>query len=207
MALPINSSRNFNQSGIEGWHTRMLLLNSGYTSATGTDTYLFNEYAQGQGKGTFTKGNNTFPPGYWVESEGRVVRVKGSFLFSCDGTTDPFNIATIFSDIGSTYTFTAQQNDNNNHQFASGQNKTNVPVFFEFNLCHSQTGYFTWAGYYKYEFENYSTGGDNTTKAFVPVVKTNTAWGGNLVTDTTKIEVLITAGNLLLQYITIEELG
>lgn len=209
MANVITNPTTFNQSAEPGWYTRMLFSNCGSTDSGqyANPLSLFEYYKEGASGGLYSKGNNIFPAGYWVGTEGRVIRLKGCFLFSGQYNLY-FDVKTMFSDIGTLYPFVAYPNDNNHHYFANEQTKNDVPVFFEFNLIHGQSGYFTWTGYYKYEFLDYDNGGANKVKAFVPVVKQSTAFQTG-VWDTTEtfVEIQVSQGYVQLQYMTMEEIG
>jgi hypothetical protein len=191
----ITSSPTFNRDNIKGWYTRLIFSQTMMETIDIGGTNYFEVVSTAN-----CKGGGVLPPNYW--SEGRILRIKGTFLYS-SASAVRLNIRTGIND-GSNQIY-ANQNNGNDHDFANGGTLDNVPVNFEINIIYSNANYFTVEGYYQYEYGSYSTGGPNINVVHVPI----TPQSGNVVdvNSETKIYLIIGPEAVNMIYLTIEELG
>lgn len=120
-------------------------------------------------------GDAIFPAEYW--KSGKTIRLKG--MFWATSTEEQYlNMRIGMWESSPTKTVFSIQDDGNNHIFAKGQARANVPVFFEITLqCinpDDNMGNTFWitSGHYQYEYTNYSSGGTNQSDVFVPIHNT-----------------------------------
>lgn len=200
MPAEIINTQTFNRSKNYGWYTRLLYsyvdADLAYIDAS---TNFFGAVNSDYARGTWQ-----LPAGYWSKAEGRILRIQGCFLYSGDNTN--LNITAIIKDSNGSQVYSAQ-NRNNDHQFATGENHSDVPVFFELELSHGYGQYFDWSGYYQYEFGNYNSSGDNTAVVLVPIHGDGSSDTIDTDSYTSDIRLAIGPENIQPVYLTIEELG
>jgi hypothetical protein len=191
----INSAPTFNRDSVKGWYTRLIFSQTMMETIDISSSNYFNVVSAAN-----CKGSGVLPANYW--SEGRILRIKGTFLYSSVAPVK-LNIRTGIDD-GTNQTY-ADQDNGLDHDFANGEAHDNVPVNFEINIIYSNSNYFTVEGHYQYEYGSYVAGGPNIDVVHVPI----TPQSGNVVdvTSTTNIHLVIGTETVNMIYLTIEELG
>lgn len=195
MGLEITTS-NETINGVKGWSIRSIFSQTIPQLIDITSTNYFESLLTGSYKG-LNKGN--LPPNYW--HEGKLIRIKGTFLYSTSTSERLDMIVSITDNIN---TITAQPNDGNPHDFASGNALVNVPVNFEIIMCRGEHD-FSVSGFYQYEWGSYNSGGVNSKVVYVPITpNTDTTLD---FTQTTTISLNVVDDRVNMIHCTVEELS
>lgn len=195
MGLEITTS-NETINGVKGWSIRSIFSQTIPQLVDISSTNYFEILPIGSYKG-LNKGN--LPPNYW--HEGKLIRIKGTFLYSTSTSERLDMIVSITDNIN---TITAQPNDGNPHDFANGNALVNVPVNFEITLCRGEHD-FSVSGFYQYEWGSYNSGGVNQKVVYVPITpKTDTTLD---FTQTTIISLNVVDDRVYMVHCTVEELS
>ena len=191
----ITSTPTLNKSDIKGWETRLIFSQNipEYLDITSSD--YFSVISPNLTRGTL----GYFPAKYW--SQGRVLRLKANLTYGNAGKLD---IQTQITDFNNS--IACRQNNGQEHVFAGGNGPSNVPVSLEITYVRagSDNG-FGMSGFYQYEWGSYDSGGGNSKVVYVPM---------NYVYDSiidfsapTQIGLIINNGPVVVNWMTIEELG
>lgn len=198
-----NPNFNFNtQNGLDGGYTTRLkyALLFPITTSYFNDTDNIFDWIQANAIGYY-KGFFTYP----MINRDIILRFKCVFQYSCLDSNTPLNIKIGWND--SITTYFADQNDNQSHVFAKGEIKSDVPVDLEFTIALMNNDCISMTGHYKYEFDSYNSGGDNTQIAYVPL----TPFSSDAVTLSSNcypiLSIYGSQENITINYLTIEEIG
>lgn len=205
--VPSQNATTFNRTGKPGWYSRTIY-NYAFADKDPVDANKANLFEIVNTTGV--KGSYILPPGYWINNTGRHIRIKGSFRYSGDGAL--LNMSVGITDGGTDYMTDSEAG--NDHNFANTNNRSEVPVIFEMNIMYvyqddNPAEYFHVTGYYQYEYENYSSGGNNALEknVLVPLYDNVFLTGMDLAVETRLIIRIQNQPTVRPMWITVEELA
>ena len=195
----LKSSPTKTKDDIPGWETRLIFSQTIPTTLDLTSTNYFDAVSAFP----ITRGTlGAFPRGYW--SQGRILRLKASFNYSCGGSSARLNVITSLSD--GTNEAGARSDNGQVHDFAQGVVVENVPVHLEINYFKGgDDSSFGISGFYQYEWGSYEYGGVNRKVVHVPI---NNVYDFTLdFSQPTQLGLTINNQPIEIFLLTIEELG
>ena len=195
----LTSSPTNTKDDIPGWETRLIFSQTIPTPLNLMGTNYFDAvHSFPLTRGTL----GAFPSGYW--SQGRILRLKASFNYSCGGSSARLNVITSLSD--GTNEAGARSDSGQNHDFAQGVVVENVPVHLEINYFKGgDDASFGISGFYQYEWGSYEFGGSNKNVVHVPI---NNIYDFTLdFSQPTQLGLSINDRPVDIFLLTIEELG
>jgi hypothetical protein len=200
MSSSVVNTPTFSRTNMPGWYTRLIYsFNNGNDTAIDCTGDFFSEVDS-----DFVRGSVEFQRGYWDKSEGRILRMKGCFLYSGDGTQ--LNMQPrLYSNSGNV---SATSNKDTYHTFANGSDRIDCPVFFEIELLCKKSNQFSWSGFYQYEWDGFN-GGDptNVQIAYVPIYNEDTLENVVTTTNDSYLKLEIGPNDIKPIFLTIEEIG
>ena len=196
-AIVVNTPT-FSRTNMPGWYTRLIY---SYTNGDGTAIDSTSDFFNAVNP-DLARGSVEFRRGYWDKSEGRILRMKGCFLYSGDAVQ-----LDIQPEIWNGLTNVVAISNNTYNMFADGANRTDCPVFFEIELLCKESNQFSWSGFYQYEWDGFNGGNPNNIEiAYVPIYNEDTL---TLITATNDsyLKLKIGPNDIKPIFLTIEEIG